>query len=365
MIVRQKMYRTFIIWSIISGLTIGIPMIVIDSTYYGKLTFAPLNIIAYNVFTSHGPNLYGTEPLSFYLLNGIVNFNVIWLLALITPILLVLGYFLPTRSRPTRYLPYYVSLAPLYIWLLVFFLQPHKEERFLFPIYFLISLCGAVSLDICQKLFFRLKCCFVSCTSSGTHYLDHSAWISATGIIFTALVGLSKSYAIYHNYHAPLDLMMELNTYYQAPESKIQLNHTYNVCVGKDWYRFPNSFFLPSSQFRVCFLKSEFNGILPAYFDESENGSTIVHPYFNDLNQANAAMYTNYEDCDFLLDLDTEVYTELEPNYEAFTKDWQILRRIPFINSAESNLFLRSFYVPIVSKAYNVYYNFNLFKRRK
>lgn len=30
-----------------------------DSYYYGKLVVAPLNIVLYNVFTSHGPDLYG------------------------------------------------------------------------------------------------------------------------------------------------------------------------------------------------------------------------------------------------------------------------------------------------------------------
>jgi alpha-1,2-mannosyltransferase len=66
-----------------------IPMVAIDSYYYGKLAFAPLNIVLYNVFTSHGPNLYGIEPLSYYLLNGMLNFNLLFLLALAAPLLLV------------------------------------------------------------------------------------------------------------------------------------------------------------------------------------------------------------------------------------------------------------------------------------
>lgn len=78
MIFRQKMVKTFILWTLISGLTILIPMILIDSSYYGKLTIAPLNIVIYNMFTDHGPNLYGTEPLSYYLINGFLNFNINW-----------------------------------------------------------------------------------------------------------------------------------------------------------------------------------------------------------------------------------------------------------------------------------------------
>ena len=46
--------------------------------------------------------------------------------------------------------PYWLTLAPMYIWFIIFFLQPHKEERFLFPVYPLICLCGAVALSALQ-----------------------------------------------------------------------------------------------------------------------------------------------------------------------------------------------------------------------
>ena len=35
-------------------------MIAIDQQYYGKLVVAPLNIVLYNVFSEHGPDIYGT-----------------------------------------------------------------------------------------------------------------------------------------------------------------------------------------------------------------------------------------------------------------------------------------------------------------
>lgn len=36
-----------------------IPLVAVDSYFYGKLVIAPLNILLYNVFTPHGPDLYG------------------------------------------------------------------------------------------------------------------------------------------------------------------------------------------------------------------------------------------------------------------------------------------------------------------
>lgn len=106
-------------------------MIILDSSYFGKLVLAPVNIVLYNVFTSHGPNLYGTEPHIFYLINGFLNFNVIWLLALASPLAIAFCWLLvPAKSKSTLTLPYYLSLAPFFLWLAVFSLQPHKEERF-------------------------------------------------------------------------------------------------------------------------------------------------------------------------------------------------------------------------------------------
>ena len=57
--------------------------------YYGKLVIAPLNIIIYNVFTNHGPDIYGTEPMSFYFMNGFLNFNFVFIGALVAPFGLV------------------------------------------------------------------------------------------------------------------------------------------------------------------------------------------------------------------------------------------------------------------------------------
>ena len=39
------------------------------------------------------------------------------------------------------------------------------------------------------------------------------------------------------------------------------------VCVGDEWYRYPSSFFLPGPSYRLQFVKSGFQGLLPAAFD--------------------------------------------------------------------------------------------------
>lgn len=89
MLYRRKDWFRFIQWTVISACVILIPMVWIDSMYYGKLVIAPLNILLYNVFTQHGPNIYGTEPFSFYFFNAFLNFNFVFIASLACPAYLV------------------------------------------------------------------------------------------------------------------------------------------------------------------------------------------------------------------------------------------------------------------------------------
>ncbi|XP_067647618.1 alpha-1,2-mannosyltransferase ALG9 isoform X2 [Eurosta solidaginis] len=363
-LVRKRLWKTFFFWGAISAITIGVPMVIIDSIYFGKLVIAPLNLVIYNVFTSHGPNIFGTEPLTYYLINGFLNFNIIWLLSLITPIILVIDYFVvPAKSKSTLNFPRYLSLAPLYIWLLVFLPQPHKEERFLFPIYPIISLCGAITVDILQRIFYRLKTLlFPSRTTVGSHYLDHTMFIAIFVMLISTLLGLSRVFALYRNYHAPMDVIMELNQFTTTPQYRN--DQIYNVCIGKDWYRYPSSFFLPTKNFRLRFLKSEFRGMLPVYYAECENATQLVHPYFNDMNQEDERTYFNYNNCDFLIYFDEGVYTDLEPNYANFTKEWTTMKTLPFLIQHKSHKLFRAFYIPFLTDNYTTYGNFHLLKRK-
>ena len=88
----------FINWSVISAIGILTPQVMVDSYFYGKPVLASLNIVMYNVFTSHGPDLYGTEPATFYLINGILNFNIVFPMALlVVPALLFTKFILKSE----------------------------------------------------------------------------------------------------------------------------------------------------------------------------------------------------------------------------------------------------------------------------
>uniref|UniRef100_A0A5F9D2S5 Mannosyltransferase n=1 Tax=Oryctolagus cuniculus TaxID=9986 RepID=A0A5F9D2S5_RABIT len=155
LLVMKRRWKSFFHWSLVALILFLVPVVVIDSYYYGKLVIAPLNIVLYNVFTPHGPDLYGTEPWYFYLINGFLNFNIAFALALLVlPLTSLMEYLLQRFHVQNLGHPYWLTLAPMYIWFAIFFIQPHKEERFLFPVYPLICLCGAVALSALQGVEF-------------------------------------------------------------------------------------------------------------------------------------------------------------------------------------------------------------------
>ncbi|KAJ9573502.1 hypothetical protein L9F63_009066, partial [Diploptera punctata] len=352
MLFRKRYIIKFVQWSAISVVVILLPMIKLDSSYFGRLVIAPYNIVYYNVFTSHGPDLYGTEPFHFYILNGFLNFNFVFVGALLAPIMLVIvALLVPSKPRNPACIPYWLSILPLYLWCAVFFAQPHKEERFLFPVYPLICLCGAVTVDAVQKLWFRF---FVRDTEKGTHYLTHTAPIMVVTILVCSLLSIARILQEFDRYHAPLDLFMELNNL--TADRKLPSDQNINVCVGKEWYRFPSSFFLPDNRWQLQFLKSEFRGQLPQPYSSLPNATLIIPQNMNDANREETSRYFDIERCHFLVDLDLGSSTEFEPNYSKKTDRWTIVKSIPFLDTARSHVFFRAFHIPGVSKRkYNHY----------
>lgn len=170
-------------------------------------------------------------------------------------------------------------------------------------------------------------------------------------------------YALYSNYHAPLDIFMELNL--QSAEGRVSEMAHVNICIGKDWHRFPNSFFLPNPNWNVRFIKSEFTGMLPAPYSQTGNGTKIVHSHFNDQNKEEPSLYFDIGKCHFLVDLDVGKETLLEPIYADRRDNWKVVRSLQFLNAEESNRFFRAFYIPFLSHRYLTYGNFSLLQSIK
>jgi alpha-1,2-mannosyltransferase len=125
------------------------------------------NFVKYNVVGGGSSALYGVEPYTFYLKNGAVQMQVVMGLFLLMPlataaraaagtIIEAFNTKLKGRRRKgaisvdpvfntDRALLVYAT-SPAYIWLLAISLLPHKEERFLYVVYPLVSLRGVIFL---------------------------------------------------------------------------------------------------------------------------------------------------------------------------------------------------------------------------
>eukprot|EP00058_Branchiostoma_floridae_P005995 XP_002591483.1 hypothetical protein BRAFLDRAFT_105255 [Branchiostoma floridae] len=154
LVLRRQRVALFCQWVIISLCLVLVPLVMVDTLYYGKLVIAPLNIVLYNVFSDHGPDIYGVEPWTFYFLNGFLNFNVVFLMGLVA--------------------------------------MPLGEERFLFPVYPLICLCAAVTLASFQKLYH-----FTLTERKRQHYTIASNWVAIGISVLYGLLCVSRSVALF------------------------------------------------------------------------------------------------------------------------------------------------------------------------
>lgn len=362
LVIRRHLFRNFILWAACIFVAIMIPLVAIDTHYYGKTVVAPLNIVLYNVFGKGGPDLYGVESWSFYFINGFLNFNVIFFMALVSlPFCLLASLKYRHNNKNPFKIPLWLSLSALYIWVIIFFTRPHKEERFLFPVYPLLLFNGCILLSKFQEVYHMI----FSSKSRG-HYSDSSNWFVGLVIIVFSLLSLSRSSALYVGYHAPLDVYPELHDLVRPiDQTRVPVyseEDRINVCVGREWYRYPSSFFLPQN-WNYMFIKSEFAGQLPQPYQDSPDATKVIPPNMNDMNLEEHSRYTSIKQCQLLIDVDIGEETEHEPNYSKDTKNWKVIYSSKFMDTSKSHRLFRAFYVPFISSKYTSYINYNLLKR--
>jgi len=101
--IRRKIYR-FFLYCFEVFLISNILICLIDYYYYGEFNVAWFNIIRYNVFGNKGPDLYGTEPINYYIINLFLNFGPLWLLALFSLPITFLTEFIIQKYTKGNYL---------------------------------------------------------------------------------------------------------------------------------------------------------------------------------------------------------------------------------------------------------------------
>jgi hypothetical protein len=143
------------------------------------------------------------------------------------------------------------------------------------------------------------------------------------------------------------------------------------VCVGKEWYRFPSSFFLRPWA-RIAFLRSGFRGQLPKPFAEHAHGTRLPVSNMNDENAEETSRYvaSAEAECHYIVDLDLGPGTENErdPRYTSIehAASWEIVKRVPFLDAARSPSLTRALYIPGgYSDEHNTFASYVLLRNRR
>lgn len=294
---RHGLLRT-VGWGVVTALVVVVPAVAIDSLFYRRLVFPAFNIVWYNVLDSEtSSELYGVEPLSYYLVNLLLNFNVVALLAALAPLCVAVSFSTRVALRNLWY------LSPAYVWLAIMLPQPHKEERFLFVVYPLLCLCAAVaSHELCRR--WRL-----------TRTLER------LGAVAFVLLSVSRSASLVLNYRAPLVVWSHFAALPFSSAAEI------NVCVGQEWHRFPTSFFLPNENVRLRYVEAGFHGLLPKPFAPFPQGIYTVPSGMNRYNREERDRYVPLIECDYLVDL------SLAPPRNG---TWTVVADAPFLERSQT-----------------------------
>ena len=305
------------------------------------------NIIKYNIFSkTGGPDLYGTEPWTFYFKNLLLNFNIWFILALLSLPLILLQKLFSRRKAGESFqsgLRTLVFLSPFYMWLGIFTLQPHKEERFMYPAYPFLALNAALALHTLLTSFGNAD---PKTSLIGRIPAKVKLAVVALGLIASVDIGLARIWGLYSGYHAPLSLY--------APLAEVG-GPGDTVCFGKDWYRFPSSFFLPRDM-HAKFVRSEFRGLLPGEFSEARtgfgfwSGTWLPTVGLNDRNEEDAGKYVDLRNCVFLVDTQfpgkEEGLPPSEPDYAKDVERWEEVNCLPFLDAERTHFLARALWLP-------------------
>lgn len=276
----------------------------LDSLFYKKVTYVAFNIMSYNIFNTDelsGPHIFGVESPDWYVKNLLLNFHVFFVIALLN--------FLTIFNRYQLV----IYKLPLLIWFAILTSQPHKEERFMYPIYHLISISFAQFMS-CET--------FNSCSIMKLF----KKLLNCTVLLLTTILFLTRINNLNSNYSAPINVLKYLSdstsNFSPVPE---------NICMGREWYHYPSSLFLNDNQ-RLRFTQSSFDGMLPGDFLEPRvnsfeglvNATSHIPQGFNNMNKFNPDFITSTDECTYYIDIDKEI-SENDATSILDAEKWEIM----------------------------------------
>jgi alpha-1,2-mannosyltransferase len=300
-------------------------VMVVDYYHYEHTWLSStLNIVRYNAHEG-GDELYGVEPALYYLKNLVLNFNYAAILGLLS---LPIAAMQRVLGNPLPVPVVVVCIAPLYLWLAIVVPRPHKEERFLFPIYPALCACAAITLEQIWDL-----------TVGRLYPKRRLFWILL--LLPSCILCVSRTLALQKYYVAPLVVYGELAQHASSPTTTTTTTTTTTklVCTCGEWHRFPSSFYLPLN-YQLGFLPSSFRGQLPKPFG-SPNG------VFNDVNKEELDRYVeNVDSCSYIIELEQGDNPECVRYMKDSGKAWTMIATHDYLDASQTSTLHRILYLP-------------------
>jgi alpha-1,2-mannosyltransferase len=319
-------------------------VLLLDIQFYGRATMPNLNIFLYNAVggstdeagAKTGDELYGVEPASYYVKNLLLNFSGIPMIAAAFPAIYFVKFAVTKTARAVDHVKFIVVL-PLLLWFALLFSRPHKEERFLFPVYHLIAFSAALTLDYVRQS--------VPAISHGWAMRQmYAKYLLPLLLVALAIISLGRISALSNHYSAPIAVYTDLYNHLSAADPAAARAAPTAVCVGGEWHRFPSHFFLPEST-SLHFVESSFKGQLPQPF--TEGGSKVKPPQpFNALNREEESRYTLVEECDYFIELlleesDGARQMAQDRRVAKETGEWKMILSRKFLDAQKTSLLHR------------------------
>jgi alpha-1,2-mannosyltransferase len=391
-------------------------VMIVDYKYYEKIISPTWNIFVYNTgFFAQLDNdnaagmigrdeLYGVEDASYYIKNLILNWNIASILGVFALPFVILRWFVKRNlftnnsensknddwEKKREIQMHILVLLPMILWMGIVFPRPHKEERFLFPIYPMLALGTAIVIDQVLEMTCIHKLVYNILNGKGLSFRDKEE--NATKIFMKvicgafllapiAMISISRSMVLADGYTAPLKVYTHLHNYMlneQAHEmikggstSSASSSVPKIVCTGGEWYRFPSSYHLPGNT-QLAFLKSSFLGQLPQQFSKygsKEESLKVQHGQFNELNNEELDRYVDIAECSYLIDvLDVAHCEDGDGDISACSKyvqmdrkQWAQIASYKFLDAENTPLLHRVLFVPYLRRS--KYQEYALFER--
>mmetsp|Transcript_16061 Transcript_16061/g.26944 ORF Transcript_16061/g.26944 Transcript_16061/m.26944 type:complete len:446 (+) Transcript_16061:744-2081(+) len=283
-------------------------VLAVDSALYGQLTFPPLNIALYNALHGSGDELYGVEPTSYYLKNLLLMVGLVAApIAAASPAALMARLLLLGGRGAHIEGKVLTICVAMYVWVLLLMSRPHKEERFMYPVYPLMCSLAAMALETGARILER-ACALRNAATSTLSSRKDLAQVTSCGVLprvlavlvcgLAATLGASRVFASYRNYGGYFKLWAEVHSIMTRDShgsGTAQLPPT--VCMGGEWYTFPSHFFLPTGA-QLAFVQDGFGGLLPQPYVET---SAAPPQPMNDRNEEEPLRYVPLGSCDYFV----------------------------------------------------------------